>query len=545
MTQPNSPSGAIARAMTTARVALLAAGLSVAGAAGAANCSDPPVSGNTYYIVNEGSGLQLEVSGWSKADGASVVQWNSTSGPYNFNQQWAVTDMGGGLLTLRPVHSDKSLDVYGWSKEDGSAVVQWSYTGNPNQQWKVSAAGGGAYKIKSNFSDKVLTVADTKAGTTLQQRSDQWSPQQKWYFNPVNGNCKAPAATKFSSFMGFTKVLVGAQMGDETPTKAPWDVRYRYLSSDAWPNAEYANKCPSGWTNWWACWDNTRPPGTQIKDWVVEGKSATWQGTAHPRMTMFTYYTMSKIAGDEGGDLAMKVINDSGKLTRYLNDWRFLLQKIGNERAILQIEPDMWGFLRGKNTDPRAIPAQVHAANWTDCSDKENNAAGLARCMISMARKYAPNATVGLHASPWSGTADDWGNYLLALGANEGDFFTMDVADRDAGWRKARFNQDTFWNDEKFAKFLALSKRLTEMVGKPMLVWQIPVGNWNQNNTNNHWQDNHVDYIFNNMEKVADAHIVGVFFGAGEGEQTSPETDGGYLIWKAQELHKKGGVSIR
>ncbi|KQV95723.1 hypothetical protein ASC87_03995 [Rhizobacter sp. Root1221] len=242
-------------------------------------------------------------------------------------------------------------------------------------------------------------------------------------------------------------------------------------------------------------------------------------------------------------------MNTTATLNRYFADWRYLLQTIGNERVILQIEPDLWGFVRGKNKDPRAVPAQVKAANPTDCAYYENSAAGLSRCMIAMARKYAPNAAVGLHASSWNytekGNAEEIGNFMMALGAGDGDFVTTDPSDRDAGWYKKERNMDTFWTDQSFAAYLAWSKKLSEVVGKSTVMWQIPLGNWQQNNTTNHWQDNKVDYLFNNMEKVADAHIAALLFGAGDTPQTSPESDGGRFFGWTQTYDRNGGVKLR
>lgn len=543
---PTNQSQRRSRSALVWHLAVFAASVGAAGVASAANCADAPVSGKKYYLVNEGSGLPLEVSAWSDKDGAGVAQWSASNGPYNFNQQWTVTSMGDGIWSIRPAHSSKSLDVHGWSTSDGGAVVQWSYTGNPNQQWVVSPAGGGTYKIASNFSKKVLTVADKKAGTSLQQSADQWSAQQKWYFNPVDGACKVSATGNFGSFMGFTKMLVGAQMSDASTSKAPWDVRYRYLASLPVPDDSYMTKCPSTGVHWWACWDNTRAPGTQLKEWTTEGRSATWEGASYPRLSMFTYYVMKSAAGGEND---LTPMTDPARLKRYLTDWRFLLQTIGQERVILQIEPDLWGFVRGKNKDPHAVPAQVTAANPTDCPYFENSAAGLGRCMIAMARKYAPNAAVGLHASSWnhteSGNAEEIGNYMLELGAGTGDFVSTDPSDRDAGWYRAVKGMDTFWNDQRFATYLAWSKKLAETVGRPTVMWQIPLGNWQQNNTDQHWQDNKVDYVFGNLDKVADAHVVGLFFGSGDTPQTTPETDGGYLFSRTQGYYKSGGVKLR
>lgn len=539
-----SSRGAVAR-----RLAVLAAAMAVSGVAQADNCTDAPISGSKYYIVNEGSGLQLDVSGWSSKDGASVVQWTNTGSQ---NQQWTVTDLGNGGWSIRPVHSGKSLDLSGFSTAEYAPIAQWSYTGATNQQWSISAAGAGAYKIGSNYSWMLLTVPDTKSGSGLQQRWDQTSALQRWYFNPVDGKCSVTTSGSLTSFMGNKRLLVGAQMDDTTAASAPFDVRYVYLASKPMPADSCATQgcadlCSTA--GWWGCWqDTSKLPGLYVTDRIKSNANATWQGASRPRLSMFTYYVMKSAAGGEG-NVELQAMNNADTLKRYLSDWRFLLKKVGKERVILQIEPDLWGFVRGTNSDPHAVPAQVKKANPTDCAWYEDSVAGLARCMIAMTRTYAPNASVGLHASPWNytatGNAEETAKFMLALGAANGDFLTTDPSDRDAGWYAAKYGTDTWWNDTKFSTYLAWSKKLAESVGRPTLMWQVPLGNWAQNNTTNHWQDNKVDYLFSKVYDVAGSHVAAVLFGAGEGEQTSPETDGGNLVNKTKDYISKGGAGLR
>jgi hypothetical protein len=512
----------------------------------AGNCADAPVSGKNYTILNEASGLALDVHGWSKDDGAVIMQYQSNNAA---NQQWTVTQVADGSWTLRPVHSGKAMDVSGWGTVDKVPLYQWSYTGYANQLFALRSSDNGTLNIISNYSKKFVTVGDTKAYSTIYQDSERSSAQQRWYFNSVDGQCTKPARGNFSSFMGQNKVLIGAGMKEESRTAAPIDLYYRYLASPPMPdNLDVKAKCPNyeGFY-WYACWDGTTP-GRQVKGWATEGKSATWQNAAHPYMTLFTYYVMAPFVGGFG-DVSLAAMNDAAKMKRYLNDWRFLLQSWGNDRAMVQIEPDLWGLVRGTNKNPHLVPVKVQAANPTDCAYHENSAAGLGRCMIAMARKYAPNMLVGLHASSWHhqdvGDGAEVGKFMLELGAGESDFVTIDVADRDAGWSKKVENKDFFWNDQRFATFMTWSKEMAETIGKPNVLWQVPLGNWQQNNTDFHWQDNKVDYIFSNIDKVADAHIAAVLFGAGETVQTSPETDGGRFFGWVQDYHKKGGVNVR
>jgi len=354
-----------------------------------------------------------------------------------------------------------------------------------------------------------------------------------------------------TSFMGIDKVMIGAQMSDTTASSAPFDARYLYLAGGAASDSSCMTSCKasSSCGAWWGCWQwDELPPGVYPSNHIQNAASATWQGAAHPQIPVFTYYLWLNTSKNGEGSAEVTAMNDSTILTRYLNDWRFLLQKIGNERAILHIEPDLWGYVRAVNSNPHAIPAPVKTANPTDCSTQENSAAGFARCMISMVRKYAPNATVGLHASPWnysqSGDAESIANFMLELGAGEGDFIVTDPADRDAGWYEIQGQGYRWWDEQKATAYLAWSKMLSEQTGKPTMMWQIPLGNMDQNNTYQHYKDNRVDWLFSHINDVAASHVVGLFFGSGDTPQTNPETDGNNLINKTIQYWQSGGTPL-
>ena len=244
----------------------------------------------------------------------------------------------------------------------------------------------------------------------------------------------------------------------------------------------------------------------------------------------------------------VKAVNRVDLLTRYLNDYRFFLQKIGTSHDMIDLEPDFWGFARGMG-DVNKVPAQVTAAAPNDCGNQENSVAGLAHCLIAMARKYAPNAAVGLHLTcwDWQGNISRCAKDYVSLGAQNADFLVADVSDRDAGWYAlpAHGGSDGFWTDQKAAAFLGFCKTMTEAVGKPVVLWQIPVGNMAQNNTLGHYKDDKVDWLFAHMDQVANAHIAGLLFGPGQQEQTTVESDGGNLINKTIAYRNSGGTALR
>jgi hypothetical protein len=177
--------------------------------------------------------------------------------------------------------------------------------------------------------------------------------------------------------------------------------------------------------------------------------------------------------------------------------------------------------------------------------------------MISMVRTYAPHALVGLHASAWAAGMDVGGNtsasldvagqaktvanFLAAAGESDADLVIVETSDRDAGYYQTTQNHNTWWDATNatlpdFHQDFAWVKALTEALNKPALYWQTPLGNKlpASNNTTNHYQDNRVDYFFGHWSELAAAHAIGAAFGAGEGEQTLPETDSMHLITLTQ-----------
>ncbi len=533
---------------SVAIIGLLFSNLSYA----ADHCRNMPVSGKIYTIVNEGSGLVLDVAGKDKKNGADVVQWSSNKGT---NQQWKLTDLGNGAWSIRPVHSDKSLDVYGWTSEEKKPIKQWEYYGNDNQQWKLNATANGGIKIVSSYSKLPVGFENTNKSSKLLQLSDSSSANQRWYFDPIDGKCENSANSVLGkSFMGGTKVLIGTA-NNAAADKAPFDIQYQYLNQVAPLDSCYSScKADSKCGNWWGCWQwDELAPGSQYPlSFITDKSKLTYDNQSHPQMTYWTYYSLLSLTNGEEGQAEIDAVNDSAKLKRYFNDYRFLLKKLGDNRSILHLEPDFWGFVRGTKKDPQTIPAKVNEANPDDCPAQThaNTVAGFARCLITMSRKYAPNVAVGLHASPWNYTADGdaevVAKFMNSLGAGEGDFIVTDPSDRDAGWYSTVKGDDSkWWDDKKFATYLSWSKSMSEIVGKPTIMWQIPLGNSWQDNTYQHYKDNKVELLFKNINDVAAAHVIGLLFGSGDTPQTYLDNDGGMLINKTTDYWKSGGATIK
>lgn len=359
--------------------------------------------------------------------------------------------------------------------------------------------------------------------------------------------------------LGKSHVLVGASMEDAIAKQAPFDLRYLYLSGGLFDGAQPCSSCvtctakgscknPSSCV-WWGCWQYDQlPPGEYVRGFVSKAQ-------ADKQIPMFTYYELLQASGVAEGKPEVQVAAvDVAFMSRYYADWRFLLQQIGQNVALLHIEPDFWGYAQHVNNDPTKIPAAVASANPSDCAALPNTIAGMGSCMIAMVRKYAPKAKVGLHASSWgtltpalsnsnpafdlAADAQKLASFLLACGAAQGDYIVLDASDRDAGYYQS-LGQNVWWDasDVKLPHFkqaLAWSKLLAEKLGLGILWWQLPVGNMSLPNVTNQWKDNRVEYFFSHTAELAASHAVGIAFGAGAGGQTTPSTDNGLLVSKVK-----------
>jgi hypothetical protein len=376
----------------------------------------------------------------------------------------------------------------------------------------------------------------------------------------ANVDAGACLGSSLLASLGKDHLMVGGSMEDTTASSTPIDVRYIYISgglAGATPCASCMSGCSA---SWWGCWqDPAQPPGQYASGFVAKAI-----GAKPVQIPMITYYEVLQASGASEGMGEVQATNDATFMSKYYNDWRFLLQQIGVNAALLHIEPDFWGYAEQANADPSQTPSAVTSANMTDCGSMPNTIAGMGKCMIAMVRKYAPNAKVGLHASAWgtnmdvaentnpsldvAGEAKKLATFLAACGEDGADFVVVEASDRDAGYYQS-IGRNTFWDDTNttlptFHQDLAWVTAVTEALGKPGLYWQIPFGNMSLPNVTNQWKDNRVDYFFAHMNEVAAAHTIGIAYGAGAGGQTTAETDNGNFVAKDKAYAAAGGQKL-
>ena len=172
---------------------------------------------NTFKIINECSGLVLEVEGEATTEGTRIEQYTDTGKDH---QRWSLKPAGPGnedFYNIENVHSTMSLEVVGYSTDPGAEIVQRPYGDGPfHRQWKLVPVAG---------KTDVYTIANRNSGLVLDDEYGQTDPpapvkqyaswdapdgRQQWQLVPI------PAPRKVSLVNGdFAQPTVTASIGWE------------------------------------------------------------------------------------------------------------------------------------------------------------------------------------------------------------------------------------------------------------------------------------------------------------------------------------------
>lgn len=285
-------------------------------------------------------------------------------------------------------------------------------------------------------------------------------------------------------------------------------------------------------TDSWASWN--LPRGAYIG---VVAKNADAMGA----VPMFTLYQMAT-RGD--GDLSG--LSDPEFMRQYWDNVRllFLQLRLYNKPALVNFEPDFWGYAQRKSPDPTRMLVYVGAAN-PDCGNLPSDMTGLARCLVQMARSQAPKALVGFPPSGFPDLAPTELAYMKQIGAGAADFAVMQTLDRDAGCFEAMHTADNalctrrskvpyYWDDTNqtspnFNEHFAMARRYFEGLQLPLLWWQTPQGqpSGTPGGKAAAFRDNRTQYFLTHAAQMVAAGGIGVVFSPGHTSQTTISTDGG------------------
>jgi len=146
-----------------------------------------PIKNGIYQVMLAEAPQQgLDISGRSSANGAEVQVYLPAADPQP-NQQFQVTDIGGGKYTISPMNAPGKVLTVLDSAAPGMPlrVGLWSYTADPHQVWNISQVAPGDYRISPDsapdFAMLPLNGFSTNATRIVLQ---PWSgqPAQAWRF---------------------------------------------------------------------------------------------------------------------------------------------------------------------------------------------------------------------------------------------------------------------------------------------------------------------------------------------------------------------------
>jgi hypothetical protein len=292
-------------------------------------------------------------------------------------------------------------------------------------------------------------------------------------------------------------------------------------------------------------------------DWYVNGWGGNFVGrfTKHawdhgyiPVISVYLMLAVPPTCGESATCYAQKLQNPAA-----VNAYLAALQEAarqanGSKPVIFQLEPDFYGFMQ-QLSNSSSPPAGVQSDNPAsypvalNIPGYPNNLTGFGRRMVDLIHQTAPNALVAPHASMWA-TNQDPNNvtptaaislaqrtaaFMNAMGGAEADLFFVEWSDRDSGSGLRPWWDDTNRTLPHVNRAILWENALSAAAGKRLILWQVPAGNMNLNNTCDHYQDNRPAYAFRHPRDLYEAGVIAILFGAGTGCMTRPDTDGGFI----------------
>jgi arabinogalactan endo-1,4-beta-galactosidase len=142
-----------------------------------------PISGQSYYVVDQLSGLQVDLDNGSTTVGSQLVQ--DPQSFTNTSQRWTFTQLSSGSWQISNVQNSLCFD--GANISGVTYVVQNACSGAATQQWTLSATSNGYYTISNNSTGLVVDVPSTSGGASLVQDALSGSAMQsqQWLLRPA------------------------------------------------------------------------------------------------------------------------------------------------------------------------------------------------------------------------------------------------------------------------------------------------------------------------------------------------------------------------
>jgi hypothetical protein len=306
---------------------------------------------------------------------------------------------------------------------------------------------------------------------------------------------------------------------------APFGYRYQYLAGGV--------NTGNGWATW-------NPHGSFVTMYIRE--------SANAHVTpVFSYYMIRQsLPGANQSDERKADIGNlrNGKTMKaYWADLQLFFRRAGatHTRVVLHVEPDMWGYL--EQSGDRRLARTV------------------ARHIVRLRNRYARNVRLGYQLSDW-GTNTDLSiqnpgpAQTSALAAQAAAFYKSlrarfdmvfaEFSDRDSGFKEhveGMSHANAWWTPSDFDRHVNFLAAFHRRVRRPIVLWQIPLGNTSLPDTWGRFRDNRPQWLLGtgsraHLRAYARAGVTALLFGGGADGTTSEKTDGGWFRRHARAYYK-------
>jgi arabinogalactan endo-1,4-beta-galactosidase len=169
-----------------------------------------PINGETYYLINQLSGLQVDLDGGSITPGQPVVIENRSF--TSLTQRWAFTHLPGGDWAISNISDGLCLDS-ATASGSTSTIENTCLLPSTTQQWTLAAASNGYSTLINHGTGLALDVSGsaTASGSQLSQTSlgASATQSQQWLLRPA-------------FFRGVDNALLEKQEADRLAENLPW-----------------------------------------------------------------------------------------------------------------------------------------------------------------------------------------------------------------------------------------------------------------------------------------------------------------------------------
>jgi arabinogalactan endo-1,4-beta-galactosidase len=301
-----------------------------------------PINGETYYLINQLSGLQVDLDGGSTTAGQPVAL--ETRSFTSLTQRWAFTHLPGGAWAISNISDGLCLDS---SAAGGSTstVENTCSLSSATQQWTLTATGNGFCTLTNHGTGLVLDVSGgaTAAGSQLNQSSlgAAATQSQQWLLRPA-------------FFRGVDNALLEKQEADRLTANIPW-------WQDAGQTADVLAMLKSHGVNMVRIRPTSTPPYQTL---TLNGSSAvpsTCTGNGCYAETDAADLNLAKRAKQLGMSVELTLFFDGGSSQATPDAW--------SSANLSQLETDVYAYVKAEIESYRSagvMPDLVSIGNEVD-----------------------------------------------------------------------------------------------------------------------------------------------------------------------------------